>query len=94
MREYEIIYIVHPDLEDSAFEEVVERVQSWITSDGGEVVKTEDWGKRKLAYLIRKQSEGHYIKLDATLAPSSINDLERNFRILESILRFIIVAKK
>ena len=93
MREYEIIYIVHPDLEDTALEEVVNRVQNWIEEDGGEIIKTDDWGKRKLAYPIRKQIEGHYYKLDANLVPSSIAKLERNLKILESVLRFLVVLK-
>lgn len=93
MREYELIFIVHPDLDENAFNEVVERVKSWITEDGGEVSKIDLWGKRKLAYPIRKLNEGQYILMDTQMNPSFGARLERNLRFLEPILRFSLIAK-
>ena len=52
MREYELIFIVHPDLEETATNEVVERVQGWITEAGGKINKVDPWGKRRLAASI------------------------------------------
>ena len=93
MREYELILIVHPDLDENAFNEVVNRVKTWITDGGGEVSKTELWGKRRLAYPIRKQTEGQYVLLHTKVAPTFGAELERNLRFLEPILRFSNVAK-
>lgn len=93
MREYELIFIVRPDLDETAFNEVVERVRGWITEAGGEVAKTDLWGKRKLAYPIRKQTEGQYVLMQTNMAPTSGISLERNLRFLEPVMRFSIVAK-
>ncbi len=93
MREYELILIVHPDLDENAFNEIVNRVKTWITDGGGEVSKTELWGKRRLAYPIRKQVEGQYVLLHTKVAPKFGAELERNLRFLEPVLRFSNVAK-
>ena len=93
MREYELVFIVHPDLEETAVNEAITRVQGWITDAGGQVTKTDLWGKRRLAYPIRKQTQGHYILINATMAPAFGIELERNLRIFEPVMRFLVVAK-
>lgn len=94
MRDYELIFIVHPDLDETATTEVVNRVRIWITEVGGEIVKTDLWGKRKLAYPIRKQNEGQYVFMETQMAPKFGVQLERNLRFLEPIMRFSLVAKE
>lgn len=93
MRDYEVIFIVHPDLDENALKGVVDRVQSWITDSGGSVVKLDSWGKRRMAYSIRKQREGQYIFIEAQFAPRFSAELERNMRFVEPIMRFTIVSK-
>jgi small subunit ribosomal protein S6 len=93
MRDYEVIFIVHPDLDENALKGVVDRVQSWITESGGSIVKLDQWGRRRMAYSIRKQREGQYIYIEAQFAPSFSATLERNLRFLEPLMRFSIVAK-
>lgn len=93
MRDYELVFIVHPDLDETAFTDVVNRVRSWITDVGGEVVKTDLWGKRKLAYQIRKQNEGQYVLMQAKMDPKTGAQLERNLRFLEPVLRFSLIVK-
>lgn len=93
MRDYELIFIVHPELDETAFNEVVNRVRGWITDEGGQVSKVDLWGKRKLAYSIRKQNEGQYVFMETQMAPKFGVQLERNLRFLEPVLRFSIVAK-
>ena len=92
MREYELIFIVHPDLDETATTEVVDRVKGWITEAGGTIDKTTPWGKRKLAYPIRKQNEGQYFFLNVQMAPSFVTEMERNLRLLESVMRFLITV--
>ena len=92
MREYELIFIVHPDLEDTATNEVVERVQGWITETGGKINKVDPWGKRRLAYPIRKQNEGQYFFLLIEMDPISVAEIERSLRFLEPVMRFLITA--
>jgi small subunit ribosomal protein S6 len=90
MREYEIVYIAHPDLEDNALNEVNEKVKGWVTEAGGSVTKADFWGRRRMAYAIRKQKEGQYMVLRVKLEPTSVAAIERNLRFLEPVMRFAI----
>jgi len=93
MRDYELVFIVHPDLDENAFNEVLNRVKGWITETGGQVIKADLWGKRKLAYPIRKQTEGQYVHLQTQMAPAFSAQLERNLRLLEPVIRFLITVR-
>ena len=91
MREYELVFIVHPDLDDTAFKEVVDKVNGWITDGGGTVTKIDLWGKRKMTYPIRKQREGQYVLFQTQMPPALSLQLERNLRFLEPVMRSLIV---
>jgi small subunit ribosomal protein S6 len=93
MREYELIYIIHPDLDENGLNETINRISNWIIGSGGEVIKTDIWGKRRLAYQIRKQKDGQYVFVNMKMAPESGAELERNLHFLEPVLRFSIVLK-
>ncbi len=93
MRAYELVFIVHPDLDENAFNGILERVQGWITEDGGEVIKIDLWGTRDLAYPIRKQKQGQYVLMDVNMTPQFGIELERNLRLLEPVMRYLIVKK-
>jgi small subunit ribosomal protein S6 len=92
MREYELVFIVHPDLEETATNEVVDRVKDWITEADGTVDKVDPWGKRKLAYPIRKQNDGQYFLMLVQMDPTFVSEMERNLRFLEPVMRFLITA--
>jgi small subunit ribosomal protein S6 len=92
MRKYEITFIVHPDLDPDAFKQLTEQVQSWVKENGGTVEKADIWGKKKLAYQVKKQTEGQYVLLHVSMAPAGTSQLERQFRLQESVMRFMIVA--
>ena len=92
MRQYELIYIVHPDLDEDALSEVIDRVSSWISDEDGEITNTELWGKRKLAYPIRKQTEGYYVIMQTKMTMTVDSQLERNFQLLEPVMRYSIIA--
>jgi len=92
MRNYELVCIVQPELDETAFKGAIERVQSWVTESGGSVDKVEVWGRRKLAYIIRKQREGQYVLLNLTLDPKSTKDLDRNIRFLEPVMRHMLTS--
>lgn len=92
MREYELIFVVHPELDETALNELVEKVKVWITEAGGVISKVDFWGRRKLAYSIRKQREGQYVMIKAQMAPTFGATLERNLRFLEPVMRFLISA--
>jgi small subunit ribosomal protein S6 len=92
MREYELVFIIHPDLDENATNEVVERVKGWITEGGGTIDKVDPWGKRKLAYPIRKQNEGQYFLVNTQMSPPFVAELERNLRFVEPVMRFLITV--
>lgn len=94
MRNYEVILIVHPDLDETALKGVIDRVQGWIQEAGGSIDKVDQWGKRRLAYPIRKQREGQYVYFESQFAPAFSAELERNLRFLEPVMRFSIVNKQ
>ena len=87
MRTYELVCIIHPDLDDNAFKAVIEKVSGWISEAGGNVDKVEPWGRRRMAYSIRKQREGQYVLFHISMLPGATASLERNIRFQESVLR-------
>jgi small subunit ribosomal protein S6 len=87
MRTYELVCIIHPDLDDNAFKGVIEKVSGWISEAGGNVDKVEPWGRRRMAYSIRKQREGQYVLFQISMLPGATASLERNIRFQESVLR-------
>ncbi len=93
MRSYEVVFIVHPDLEETAFKDIVDRVSGWITDEGGTVTKVDVWGKRDMAYPIRKKTEGQYVLLETEMSPDFCQALERNMRLTEPIMRFLVTSK-
>lgn len=90
MRKYELVCIIHPDLDSKAFAEVTEKISGWVTEAGGSVDKTDVWGRRRMAYTIRKHREGQYVLLHVTMAPAAVAGIEHNLRFNESVLRFMI----
>ena len=90
MRKYELVCIIQPDLDETAFNGVVDRIKGWIGESGGTVDKVDVWGRRKLAYPIRKQRDGQYVLINASLEPSATSGLERNIRFQESVLRHML----
>jgi ribosomal protein S6 len=92
MRNYEVVLILQPDLDETAFNAAVDKVKGWITTSGGTIAKVDIWGKRRMAYAIRKQREGQYVLITAELAPTFCTDLERNLRFLEPVMRFMITV--
>jgi small subunit ribosomal protein S6 len=92
MRNYELVCIFQPELDETAFKGAVDRVSSWVTEAGGSVDKVEIWGRRRLAYHIRKQSEGYYVLLNISLDPNAASGLERNIRYLETVMRHMLSA--
>lgn len=91
MRKYETFFIVDPDLPDETNSAVDTKVQSIVASNGGEILTYVPWGKRKLAYAIRKHTRGLYILMEYAGGPQLVAELERNLRIDERILKFITV---
>ncbi len=94
MRSYELMFIVHPEQDETEFNEVVEKVKGWITDSGGQVDNLDLWGKRRLAYPIQKQVEGQYVLMNTQLDPAFCSDLEHNLGLQEPVMRFLLTAEE
>jgi small subunit ribosomal protein S6 len=88
MRKYETIFILDPDLEEEQTQPVVEKIKGIITQANGEILKVEDWGKRKLAYEVKKKPKGHYFLIHFVGSPALLSELERNFRVMDTVFKF------
>ncbi len=93
MRSYELMFIVHPDVDESAFNELVDKVKGWITDSGGQIDNVDIWGKRRLAYPIQKQTEGQYVLLNTQLEPTNCSELEHNLGLQEPVMRFLLTSE-
>lgn len=91
MRTYEALYIISPELDDSAIQTVVADVERFITASSGTIVRSEVLGKRKLAYTIRKHTDGVYVVLRFLANPDSIKRLEQQLKLTESVIRYMVL---
>lgn len=93
MNKYESVVIVNPNLEEDKIKSLENKFSDLINKDG-KVASVEEMGKRKLAYEINKQNEGFYIVFKFEAKPELIAELERNYRITDEVLKFIVVKEE
>ena len=93
MNKYELIYIIDTTVEEAARKELIEKFNGIIAANGGEVVKVEEWVKRRLAYAIDYKTEGYYVLMSFTSGPEFPKELDRILGITEGIMRSMIVCK-
>jgi small subunit ribosomal protein S6 len=91
VRSYELVFIVHPEVEGDDLGAVVERVTDLVERNSGKVVKTEHWGLRRLAYPIQKQWEGQYVLMQLEMEPHGVVGLERDLGLVEPVMRHLLV---
>ncbi len=87
MRNYEVMVILDPDLEERTVAPSLDQYLNLVRIDGGSVEMVDVWGRRRLAYEIQKKSEGIYAVIDLQAEPAAVAELERQMRLNESILR-------
>jgi small subunit ribosomal protein S6 len=93
LRRYETILIAHVDLSEDELSNLISRYGGIVTGQKGILVKVERWGKRRLAYMIKKQMRGFYILIDYAGLSAVVNELERNLKIDDKILKYMTVMK-
>jgi small subunit ribosomal protein S6 len=91
LRRYETTFVIHPDLSEEDHQKIVQKALGAITQSGGEILQLQDWGVKKLAYKIKKQTRGHYIFVDYAAKPEAVREVERLLRIDDNVLRFLTV---
>jgi len=91
MSKYELMYIIDASLEEGPRKELIEKVNTLITSHGGEVEKVDEWGKRRLAYPINYKNDGYYVLINFASAPDLPIEIERVLQISDSVLRYLVI---
>ena len=89
-REYELMYIIRPDLDDEQVTAAVASVRSLIETNGGAVLKTTSWGKRRLAYEVKHLRDGYYMIVRCDLDAAKVKDIERALTIHDSVFRHLL----
>jgi small subunit ribosomal protein S6 len=92
MNKYETVYIISPTLDEEQVKAIVEKFSNLVSANG-ELEKVEEWGKKKLAYEVQDQKEGYYVLLNFSANPDFPAELERNFKITEGILKYMVIRK-
>ncbi len=90
-RDYELMYIIRPNVPEDEFNAATERVDAMIGGLGGQVSDKQSWGKRRLAYPIARFEDGYYVVTKFQIAPSQTAELEEQLRISDEVIRHIIV---
>ena len=91
LRDYELVYILSPQLEAEALDAAIAKVNQSITSKGGTIASEDRWGKRKMAYPINHFQEGTYVLAKFKIKPAFSQELESNLKITEEVLRHLLV---
>jgi small subunit ribosomal protein S6 len=93
MRTYELVVLLHPDLEIDA-DTPISKLEKLVETAGGKIIKRENWGKKRLAYRIKHQDFAVYVYFDLELEPAKVPGFERGLGLAEEVMRHLIVAKE
>ena len=93
MRHYEIVFLVHPDQSEQV-PAMIDRYKEMVNAGNGTVHRVEDWGRRRLAYMINEVHKAHYVMINIECGLDILADIERNFKFNDSILRHLVIRRK
>ncbi|MCO6441813.1 MAG: 30S ribosomal protein S6 [Nitrococcus mobilis] len=93
MRHYEVVFLVHPDQSDQV-SAMIERYRSLIEGNGGHIHRLEDWGRRQLAYPIKKLIKAHYILMNVECQPENMEELVSMFRFNDAVIRNMVLSRQ
>ena len=91
MRRYETIFILRSDLGENQVKDSIKRFEGLVATGGGEMLETDEWGFRELAYRIHNERRGYYVRLDYAATGPVMNEVERNLKLSDSVLRYLSV---
>ena len=91
LRDYELVLVLSPEVEDEGISSAIDRFAQMVTGGGGEIKEVNRWGRRKLAYPIKRCVEGHYVVAQLRLQPQQIAGLDASLRLWEEVLRHLLV---
>jgi len=90
---YELMYIVKPELDDQAVQQEIDKVGQLIQTNGGQLKKVTPWGKRRLAYTVKDNREGHYVVAEFDLDQAKVQEVERVLKISDTVFRHLLVRQ-
>jgi small subunit ribosomal protein S6 len=91
LQDYELVYIINPDVAEEALETQVNGISQFITSRDGVIDSVDRWGKKKLAYPLKHYLEGNYVLTKFKISPARVKEIEANLKISEDVLRHLVV---
>lgn len=91
MRSYQSVLILKPDIDEARVDEALEKIGELIKSNGGASLKVEKWGKKRLAYRVKKNRFGIYLNIYHTLEPTNITELETKYKLYDLIIKYLVV---
>lgn len=92
MRHYEVVFLVHPDQSEQV-PAMIERYETLITNNGGQIHRKEDWGRRQLAYPINKLHKAHYAMLNVECNQEAMDELTSSFRFNDAVIRHLVINR-
>lgn len=93
MRHYEVVFMVHPDQSDQV-PAMIERYRSIVEANGGKTHRLEDWGRRQLAYPIKKLIKAHYVLMNVECTPEDLEELVSTFRFNDAVIRHMVLSRQ
>ena len=93
MNPYEGMFIINTTLDTQSLRKTISDIQEIVTREGGQIISVEEWGRRKLAYQVKKHSDGFYILVNFDIAPDKVARVRSLVILNEQILRFLIVRR-
>jgi small subunit ribosomal protein S6 len=93
VRDYELGIVVSPEASEEQTKGILDRVEQVIQTHGGQVVKIHPWGRRRLAYPIERHRDGLYFFLDLSLTPQTVLEIDRNLKVAEEVIRYLLVKR-
>lgn len=94
MREYELVMVLSPEMDEAGVNEAVSRVTRYVTDRGGSVASEENWGLRRLAYPIQNFHEGNYVLTELNMEPAQASGLESTLRLTPGLLRHLLIKQE
>jgi len=91
LRSYQSVIILKPDLEDSQVDQAIEKIEQFFQKSGGSTLKLEKWGKKRLAYKVKKNKFGIYLNIYHTCANEKVSSLEKEYQLFNQIIKYLII---
>ena len=92
-RDYELGFIISPEVSEEETRSILDRLGQIVDQYGGQIVKVNQWGRRRLAYPIQRHRDGYYVFIDMILTPETVSELERTLKVSEIVLRYMLTKR-